>query len=164
MNNWHQSQRGYMAGQLFEEMLKDDRIYLVTADLGYGAFDKIKNMFPDRFINCGASEQAGLGICVGLAQEGKKPFYYTITSFLLRSAETISLYLEHEKCPVRLLGAGRGDDYSKTDGYSHNCVQAEKFVKSMKFVEGWPETKEQVPDIIKYMVENDVPSFISLKR
>jgi len=163
MDNWHQSQRGYMAGALYEEMLKDESIYLITADLGYKQFDKIKEKFPDRFINCGASEQAGLGLCVGLALSGKKPFFYTITSFLLRGAETISLYLEHDKIPVRLCGSGRDDDYLH-DGYSHFAYQAQKFISSMNIAVGYPETKEDVPDIIKFMVETDSPSFVSLKR
>lgn len=162
-NKWHQSQRGYFAGSLLEEMRKDPKIILITADLGFGQFDKIRDEFPDRFFNVGASEQTAIGIAVGYALEGFKPFVYTITSFFLRAAETISLYLEHEKIPVRLCGGGRDDDYLH-DGYSHFGYQAQKFIHSMKFVEGYPETKEQVPDIIKYMVENDVPSFISLKR
>ncbi len=163
MDNWHQSQRGYFAGQLYEEMLKDDRVYLIVVDLGYGAFDKIQKSFPDRFINTGASEQAAMGIAVGLAQSGMKPFIYTISSFFLRCAETISLYVEHEKAPVRMVGAGRDDDYLH-DNYSHYGQQAQKFIHSLKIAEGYPETKEQVPDITKYMVENDRPAFLSLKR
>lgn len=163
MDNWHKSQRGYFAGQLYERMKDDPKIMVITADLGYAMLDKIKQDFPDRFINVGASEQTALGVAVGLALEGYKPFVYTITSFFLRAAETISLYLEHEKIPVRLVGGGRDDDY-KHDGYSHYGTQAQKFIHSMKFVEGYPETKEEVPDIVNYMVDNDTPSFLSLRR
>lgn len=159
----HQSQRGYFAESLFNEMLKDDKIVLILVDLGYKVFDKIINMFPDRVILTGASEQAAMGIAVGLAQEGKKPFIYTITPFFLRCAETISLYIKHEQCPVRMCGAGRNDDY-KADGYSHFGYQAQKFIHSLNIAEGYPETKEEVPDIIKFMVENDTPFFLSLKR
>ena len=163
MDNWHQSQRGYFAGQLYEEMLKDDQIYLIVADLGYGAFDKIQKAFPDRFINTGAAEQAAMGIAVGLAQSGMKPYLYTITSFLLRCAETISLYVEHEKAPVRMIGAGRDEDYLH-DGYSHYGQQAQKFIHSLNIAEGYPKTKEEVPEIVKWSVENQKPLFISLKR
>jgi len=163
MNNWHDSQRGYFAGSLLEEMTKDPTIYLLTGDLGYKAFDAIKASFPDRFINCGAAEQAMLGIAVGLAQEGKKPFVYTITSFFLRGAETIALYLDHENAPVRLVGAGRGTDY-KEDGISHDATEAQKFLNSCGLMEYYPETKEQVPYMIKRMVEKEEASFISLRR
>jgi len=163
MNNWHQSQRGYFAGALLEEMKKDPKIVLITGDLGFGQFDKIRDEFPDRFFNVGAAEQTALGVAVGFALEGYKPFVYTITSFFLRAAETISLYLEYENIPVRLVGGGRDDDY-KHDGYSHNGTGAQKFIHSMNFTENYPETKEQVPEITKYMVEHEEPSFLSLKR
>lgn len=163
MKEWHQSQRGYLAGALLEEMKKDEGIYLLTGDLGYGMLDKIKEVFPKRFINCGASEQAMLGIAVGLALEGKKPFVYTITSFFLRAAETISLYLTHENIPVRLIGGGRDTDYAH-DGISHDATEAQKFLAGAGFVNHYPLDKEQVPQIVKIMVEKDEPSFISLRR
>ena len=163
MNNWHQSQRGFFAGALYEEMEKDDSIVLLTGDLGYGMFDKIKEKFPTRFINTGAAEQALLGIAVGLAQENKKPFCYTITSFFLRAAETISLYLDHENAAVRLVGSGVGQDYEH-DGYSHDCTKAQEFLHSCHLMEYLPETKEQIPDMVKRMVEKEEASFIGLRR
>jgi transketolase C-terminal domain/subunit len=84
MDNYHQSQRGYFAGALYEEMKKDESIYLIIVDLGYETFDKHFKDFPDRCINTGASEQAAMGIAVGLALQGKKPFIYTISSFFMR--------------------------------------------------------------------------------
>lgn len=163
MKDWHQSQRGFFAGALYEEMKKDDSIYLLTGDLGYKMFDRIKKDFPKRFINCGASEQAMLGLAVGLALEGKKPFVYTITSFFLRAAETISLYLDHENIPVRLVGAGRDDDY-KDDGFSHYAMEAQKFINLAGLMEFFPKDKESVPDMVNKMVKLDNPSFISLRR
>lgn len=163
MKEWHQSQRGYFAGSLYEEMKKDDSIYLLTGDLGYKMFDKIKEDFPKRFINCGASEQAMLGIAVGLAQEGKKPFVYTITSFFLRAAETISLYLDHEGAAVRLVGSGRDADY-RHDGISHDATKAQDFITSCHFMEYYPENLEQLPNMVESMVKKDEPSFLSLRR
>lgn len=159
----HQSQRGYFSKALHDEMSKDESIYLILVDLGFATFDSIKRDFPNRVICTGASEQAACGIAVGLALEGKKPFLYTITSFFLRCAETLSLYIDHEKAPVRLCGAGRDDDY-KDDGISHHAGKAQDFVYTLGIKEYYPETKEEVTDIIKKMVEEDRPSFISLKR
>ena len=163
--NVHQSQRGFFSKSLYEEMLKDDSIYLILVDLGYLTFNSIIRDFPDRVILTGASEQAAMGIAVGLAQEGKKPFIYTITSFFLRCAETISLYVDHEKVPVRICGAGRDDDYG-ADGFTHFAYEAQKFIRALpeRMQEYYPKDKEAVPDIIKEMVAHNVPSFISLKR
>ena len=163
MKKWHQSQRGYFGKALYEAMENDPDVFLLTGDLGYKLFDPHFEDFPDRCINTGAAEQAMLGIAVGLAQEHKKPFVYTITSFFLRCAETISLYLDHENIPVRLVGSGRGNDYAH-DGISHDCTKAEQFIHSAKLMEHYPENKERVPDMVKWMAERDEASFISLRR
>ena len=163
MKKWHQSQRGYFGKALYEAMENDPDIFLLTEDLGYKLFDPHFEDFPDRCINTGAAEQAMLGIAVGLAQEHKKPFVYTITSFFLRCAETISLYLDHENIPVRLVGSGVEDNY-KHDGYSHYCYKAQEYIKSCRLMEYYPTTKEQIPDMVKRMVEQEEASFIGLIR
>ena len=73
--------RKLFAEYLYNEMLKNNNIYLITADLGYGLWDKIRDNFPNRFYNVGSSEMAAMGVCIGLALEGKKPFFYSITQF-----------------------------------------------------------------------------------
>ena len=163
MNNLHPSQRGYFAGALFDAMEKDDSIYLILVDLGYRVFDSIIRDFPSRVIRCGASEQASLGIAVGLSQSGKKPFVYTITSFFLRAAETISLYLEHEQANVCLVGAGRNDDYL-ADGYTHFAHKAQEFIESMGIESFYPIEKEEVPEMVETILGQEGPTFISLKR
>ena len=61
-------------------MGKNEKIYLLTGDLGYGLWDRIKIDFPDRFCNVGSSEQLMMGMAAGLAASGKIPlrFYYTV--------------------------------------------------------------------------------------
>lgn len=159
----HESQRGYFAFALHEAMKDDKRIHLLTGDLGFLMFDAIRDDYPDRFLNCGASEQSMVGIAVGLAQEGKIPFCYTITSFFMRAAETIGLYLHHEHIPVRLVGSGRDNDYLH-DGISHDATIAQNYLRGLDIVNLYPEDKEQIPDMVKQMVENNYPSFISLRR
>jgi len=165
IKNWkvHDSQRGQFSFELYKQMAEDSSIHLLVGDLGYKIFDAHFEDFPNRCINTGAAEQAMMGIAVGLALEGKKPFVYTITSFFLRCAETISLYLDHENIAVRLVGSGRDDDY-KHDGVSHYCYKAQDFIKASHLMEYYPENKEQIPDLVKRMVEKEEASFISLKR
>lgn len=104
---------------LHELMTEDDRVYFVCGDLGYFFADKIREDFPDRFINSGAAECAMMGIGIGLALEGKIPFVYSITPFLLfRPFEAIRNYLHNEGIPVILVGSGRNNDYEH-DGFTH---------------------------------------------
>jgi len=164
-NNWHQSQRGFFAGQLYEEMKKNKKVVLITADLGFGMWDKIQQDFPDRFINTGASECCALGITVGYAIQGYIPFCYSITNFLLyRGFEWIRNYIDYEKFNVKLIGSGRDYQYSE-DGWTHQCPDAKKVMDLFpNIVQYWPNDKKEVPPLVKKMITNDRPTFLSLNR
>jgi len=54
---------------LLEEMSVDDRIRVVTADLGFGILDNIRNAYPDRFYNVGAAEQLMIGVAIGMQKK-----------------------------------------------------------------------------------------------
>lgn len=104
---------------LHDLMRRNWSVYFVTGDLGFGLADKIKQDYPERFFNVGAAEQAMMGVGIGLALEGKIPFVYSITPFLLfRPFEAIRNYVSHEEIPVIMVGSGRNRDY-KHDGFSH---------------------------------------------
>lgn len=165
MSERHNSQRGWFGAELYEHMGKNPDIWLLVGDLGYAMFDKIRDEYPDRFINVGASESAGAGIAVGLALKGKIVFFYSITTFLLRRPyETIKLYMDGENIPVKLVGSGRDKDYSH-DGASHDATDAKDLLATLPNIEQlWPESKEEVPGMVERMIKEDKPFFISLKR
>ena len=51
--------RKEFASMLHSEMSKNENIILLTGDLGYGLWDKIKIDYPDRFYNTLSAEQIG---------------------------------------------------------------------------------------------------------
>jgi transketolase len=161
----HDSMRGWFAYELYRHMAQDERIWLVVGDLGYKAFDYIKRDFPNRFLNCGAAEQAMMGIATGLALNGKLPFVYSITTFLLyRPFETIRNYINHEKIPVKLIGAGRYRDYAH-DGFSHWAEEDKEVLRIFNNIEAlWPENKEEMPKIVEKMIKDNKPWYINLRR
>ena len=88
--------RKQFAEFLHDEMSLNEDIHVLTGDLGYGLWDKIKLDYPDRFINFLSSEQLMLGAACGMALEGKVPVVYSITPFLLyRPFEWIRNYLNN---------------------------------------------------------------------
>ncbi len=104
--------RKYFSELLYNEMAVNPDIVLLTGDLGYGLWNKIRLDFKSRFYNVGSSEQLMLGMASGMAMEGKIPIVYSITPFLLyRPFEFIRNYVDHEKLPVKLVGGGRDKDY-----------------------------------------------------
>lgn len=158
--------RRIFADELYRRMQTDKDIWLISIDLGYKLWDQIAKDFPERFMNTGASEQAAMGIAVGLALEGKKPFIYSATTFLLyRPFETIRNYINHEKIAVRLVGSGRDKDYLH-DGWSHWSDDARTFLATcLENIETlWPDDKEEIPELVEAMVRTDKPWFISLRR
>lgn len=164
----HNSQRGHFFHYLYEEMQKNKDIVVITADLGYGMMDKIRDEFADRFINCGASEQLMIGMACGLALEGKIPVCYSITPFLLyRPFETIRNYVDHERIPVLLVGGGRDSDYSH-DGFSHYAGDDKLIMgvfKNIKKIR--PQKIETVKNNLLSalgLVKVGIPVYINLQR
>lgn len=157
--------RASFAKSILDHAMKDKDIIVLTGDLGYKMWDEFQHLLPNQFINCGASEQAMMDIAIGLSYEGKKPFVYSITPFLLyRPFEAIRTYINHEKLNVKLIGSGRDDDYSH-DGYSHDASDVETVLKACpNIVQMWPKKKEDIPAMVKIMVKDTRPMFISLMR
>jgi transketolase len=58
---------------LLQSMVDDESIRLVTADLGFGILDQVRNAFPERCYNVGAAEFLMIGVAIGMANEGLKP-------------------------------------------------------------------------------------------
>ena len=167
INQWkvYPGQRGMFAFELYKLMAADKDVILLTGDLGFQMWDAHKEDMPNQYLNCGASEQAMLGVAVGMALQGKIPFVYSITPFLLyRGFETIRNYISHENIVVKLCGSGRDKDYG-ADGFSHWCDEAEEVLRPFTNIKCyWPMSSENVAGIMKEMYENKSPSFISLKR
>ena len=165
LKDWHPSMRGYFAGSLYNQMINNDKVVVITADLGYGLFDRVRDDFPARFYNFGAAEQASLGIAVGMAQEGLTPIVYSITPFLLyRGFETLVNYINWESTNVKLIGSGRSRDY-KMDGRSHWADEAPEVLKLLPNIHThWPDSKEEIPPILEQIIYSGNPEFISLRR
>ncbi len=148
-------------------MQKNSDIILITADLGYGLFDRHRDDMPNQFYNVGASECLAVGAAVGLALENKIPFVYSITSFFMfRAFEWVRNYVNHEKIPVRLVGSGVEKDYAH-DGITHQPSLKELNLCFAAFpnIETYmPDEKTEVPTMVDKMVMRDQPSFICLRR
>tara|TARA_R110000796_G_scaffold54022_1_gene126508 strand:- start:758 stop:1228 length:471 start_codon:yes stop_codon:yes gene_type:complete len=155
--------RREFAKKLYDAMEKDDRIFLITADLGYGVLDDIRRDFPKRAINIGSSEMLMVGIAVGLAQSGYIPVCYSITPFLLyRPFELIRNYMNYEKANVKLVGSGRDDDYAH-DGISHWAGDDVDIMTALKNIQIYKPEK-MTDEVFTQFMYNDKPSYINLSR
>jgi transketolase len=98
---------------------RDERIVLMTGDLGYTVVEPFATRFPDRFVNAGVAEQNMVGMATGLAEAGMVPFVYSIVTFAtLRPYEFIRNGAVMHGLPVRIVGIGGGMEYSH-EGATH---------------------------------------------
>ena len=155
--------RKQFAEFLHSEMSQNEDIHVITGDLGYGLWDKIKIDYPDRFTNFLSSEQLMVGAACGMAMEGKIPVVYSITPFVLyRPFEWIRNYLDHEKIPVKLAGGGRDKDYGYL-GFSHWAEEDEQVMSVFKNIQCY-KPKECTKEIGLDLIYNNQPSYLNLSR
>jgi transketolase len=157
--------RKIFAQLLLNEMKTNEDIYLVTGDLGYGLWDEIRDIFPNKFFNVGSSEMVMMGIGIGLAMEGKIPYVYSITPFAIyRPFEMIRNYLDHENIPVNIIGGGRDQDYGYL-GFSHWSSDDKRIMSSFDNIKIYhPETEDELISAFKYSTTKTKATYINLKR
>jgi len=83
----------------------DPDIVLLEADLAY---DLGVEVFSDRTIACGISEQHMVSMAVGLAAAGKHPICHTFSRFYLRAAEQVYDALREPGLAIRFVGGLAG--------------------------------------------------------
>jgi transketolase len=109
--------------ELHELARRDDRIVLLTGDLGYLVVDAFAKELPRQFFNVGVSEQNMLGLAVGLAEAGYRPFCYSIATFAaLRPYEFIRNGAALHRLPIRIVGVGGGFEYGH-NGITHYALE-----------------------------------------
>ena len=101
----------------------DDRIVVLTGDLGFMFVEAFADRHPRRFYNVGVAEQNMIGVATGLAEGGFLPFAYSIATFAtLRPFEFIRNGPVAHGLPVRVVGVGGGFEYG-TAGRTHHALE-----------------------------------------
>ncbi len=110
---------------------EDERIILLSGDIGNRLFNDYKERFPNRFYNCGVAEANMTGMAAGLAICGLRPVTYTITPFAtFRCMEQIKLDVCYQNVPVMIVGTGSGLSYSPL-GATHHSLEDISFLRSL---------------------------------
>jgi transketolase len=102
---------------------EDERIVLLTGDLGFMVMEPFRDRFPERFFNAGVAEQNMIGMATGLAEAGLRPYAYSIAPFAsLRPFEFIRNGPVLHQLPVRVVGMGMGFEYGHA-GPTHYAIE-----------------------------------------
>ena len=114
--------RNSFAKELTAVAKENDKVVLLSGDIGNRLFDEYKSHFPTRFYNCGVAEANMTGVAAGMALSGLHPITYTITPFgTTRCLEQIRVDLCYHNLPVVIVGVGAGLSYAGLGATHHSC-------------------------------------------
>ncbi|MDF1883727.1 transketolase [Sulfurimonas sp. SAG-AH-194-C21] len=124
---------------LYEKMKTNDSIFFLSADFGAPIVDKIREDFPDRFINVGIAEQNLINVGTGLALEGFTVYMYAIAPFVtMRCFEqirvNISILSHLRTMNINIIGVGAGVSYAMS-GPTHHCLEDLSIMKTLPNIE-----------------------------
>ena len=117
------SMRDWFWKGVYDEATRDERVVIITADMGAPGLDIFKLRFPARYINVGVAEQQAILAACGLAREGFIPFVYAIMPFITyRCYEQIKTVAGLMNIPINIVGFGSG--FSNGDvGPTHHSLE-----------------------------------------
>lgn len=102
---------------------EDEKIELVTGDLGFGVLKPYFEQLPNQFTNAGIAEQNMTSLAAGMALEGKTVFTYSIGNFpTLRCLEQIRNDCAYHNANVKIVCVGGGFVYGSL-GMSHHATE-----------------------------------------
>lgn len=108
---------------IFNKIDNNKNVLLLTADLGYGIFDRFEKFKDSQFFNVGVCEQLMASMAAGLSSEGYEVYIYSIGIFpTLRCLEQIRNDISYHDFNVTIVSSGAGFSYGAL-GMSHHCVQ-----------------------------------------
>ena len=123
--------RNAFADELTKLAAIDERIILLSGDIGNRLFDRFKQNCPERFFNCGVAEANMASVAAGMAMCGLHPITYTITPFnTTRCLEQIRVDICYQNVPVLIVGTGSGLSYASLGSTHHSCEDI-SFMRSL---------------------------------
>jgi transketolase len=109
--------------RVFELAKEDEKIIVVSADMGCPSLDQFQRAFPHRYISTGIAEQQTILVASGLASLGFKVYCYAIAPFItLRCYEQIRVNCGMMKYPLVIVGVGGGFGYEDS-GATHHLLE-----------------------------------------
>ncbi len=127
---------------------KDPKVILIIGDVGFSFVEEYKKKFPNQFLNVGVLEQSMMGIAVGMARMGWKPYVYTMINFIVfRPLEQVRNDICYGNANVKLFGV-EGSAAYKFLGYSHNIAHNE----DVKMLDHLPNLSLYIPKTTEFVV------------
>jgi transketolase len=143
----------------------DDRVVMLSGDIGNRLFDAFKDKHPNRFFNCGVAEANMTGLAAGLAMNGLRPVTYTITPFVTtRCLEQIRTDVCYHDVPVTIVSVGAGLSYAGL-GPTHHACEDVAFLRALpNLVVICPGDAWEVRAALRAVMKQDKPAYIRMGK
>ena len=143
----------------------DEKVMLLTGDLGYGVLTNFSEKFPDQFINVGVAEQNMSGLACGLALEGYKVFTYSIANFTtLRCLEQIRNDICYHNANVTIVSVGAGFSYGQL-GVSHFATEDLAIMRALPNISVIaPSDPWEAKILVNQMDKIDSPKYLRIDK
>jgi len=150
---------------LFELAQKDERIFLIVGDLGFGVVNRFMQELPKQFVNAGVAEQNMTGLATGMALSGKVVFTYSIANFpILRCLEQIRNDVCYHNANVKIVAIGAGMAYGPL-GISHHATEDIAIMRSLpNMIVVAPGDPIETRLATQALVEQEGPAYLRLGR
>lgn len=157
--------RDVFASELEDLAAIDDRVTLLTADLGFGVFERFIDKFPNQYLNVGVAEQNMLAVACGLALEGRVVFAYSIGNFpTLRCLEQIRNDAAYHEANVNIVSVGGGFSYGPL-GMSHHATEDLAIMRAIPRVQVFsPGTLSDVAHSVHAMAQAHGTAYLRLDK
>jgi len=157
--------RNRFAEKLSSRALLDDKILLLTGDLGYGVLDDFASNHPSQYLNVGVTEQSMMSMAAGLASNGFRPFVYSIANFpTLRCLEQIRNDVSYMNNPVTIVAVGAGLSYGNL-GYTHHAIEDISIVRTFPNITIYsPASPFEVEACVDDILNNNSPAYLRLGK
>ena len=150
---------------LLEVKKKDDGLYLIVGDIGFGVFEEYEEKYQEDYLNIGVCEANMIGVSSGMAMTGFTPLVYTIVPFLtMRCFEQVRVDIAMHNQKVILTGVGGGLAYGNL-GPTHQSFEDIVLLSMLpNFKVFSPSQPNEGRECLDLALAHDGPSYIRLGK
>jgi transketolase len=157
--------RASVVNRLLELAEQNERILLITGDLGFGVLTEFAARLPRQYLNAGVAEQNMSGIACGLALDGRTVFTYAIANFpTLRCLEHVRNSICYHRADVKIIATGCGFSYGQL-GMSHHATEDLAIMRALpNMVVVAPCDEWEAASAVDALVERPGPAYLRLDK
>lgn len=149
--------------EIYDFFLKNNNVFFLTGDLGYGVLDKFVN--HERFVNVGICEQNMASMAAGIASRGNKVIIYSIGNFAtLRCLEQIRNDIVYHEKDVVIVATGAGFEYGSM-GITHHMLEDIAIMNAIPQLNIFsPSNQNEARHVAKFVMSNKGPHYVRLGK